>query len=264
MSAEERDGELVWLALDQIEVDHEWNARDPETASPIADQELADDIKRRGLLQPLVVVKHEERWLLVAGFRRYEACKRIEQREVPCFRRRFEDLEQGIDLESSAGNLAENLKRRQLKPYEVANVLHRLGKQRPDLRAKDLADLCSLSEPYVQRLLQVRRDASPELWGVFQRYGKSLPRGLRFDDVVAISKLPRFEQMDAWNRLVAERSDARKRKITATTRKWSARQLEKYLDSVDDLDASAEFRAGVRYALRVALKREPWPDAKGT
>ncbi|NLF29393.1 MAG: ParB/RepB/Spo0J family partition protein [Planctomycetes bacterium] len=49
--------------------------------------ELADSIRQQGLLQPLLVVKDGDDWVLVAGERRLRASKVAGLAEVPCIRR---------------------------------------------------------------------------------------------------------------------------------------------------------------------------------
>lgn len=254
-------GHLLWCKPAEIDTDTEWNVRDAGEADPVADAELRADIERRGLLQPLVIYEMDGRLKLAAGFRRHAQCARIDaDREVPCFLRSFDQLALDRDLEVAGANVAENLQRQRLRPHEIAEVLHRTHKQRPDLSVKDMASLFGMSETWIRRLLAVRQNASTALWSVVKRYGKQMPRGIRFQDVVEISKRPHYEQIDAWNRLIDERDAKRRRR--APSRRLTARELRRYLDCVEQLSGSADFKAGVRFGLRVCLKQQDWPDTK--
>lgn len=77
-------------------------------------QELADSIKQHGVIQPIVVRKDEEGFILVAGERRLRATKLAGLENIPAI------LTQGKALEIS---LIENLVREDLDPFEEADAL---------------------------------------------------------------------------------------------------------------------------------------------
>ena len=77
-------------------------------------RELADSIRSEGLLQPLVVRKNGDRYLLIAGERRLRAVRALGLRSVyACV------LEAG-EASSAVMGLIENLQRRDLNPIETA------------------------------------------------------------------------------------------------------------------------------------------------
>lgn len=76
--------------------------------------ELADSIRRIGILVPLVVVRAGDFYTLVAGHRRLAAAKRVGLREVPAVVRKLTDAAAGETA------FAENLFRADLSPLEVA------------------------------------------------------------------------------------------------------------------------------------------------
>ena len=80
---------------------------------------LAGSICRCGLLQPLIV---DGRNRLVAGQRRLEACKRLGWPEVPV--RRYDDLG---EVERRMVELEENLRRKDLAPYERSKAIAALA-----------------------------------------------------------------------------------------------------------------------------------------
>lgn len=76
--------------------------------------ELADSIRSRGIMQPLVVREREGRFELIAGERRWRAAKLAGLAEVPALVRAVSDVE-ALELA-----LIENLQRADLNPIEEA------------------------------------------------------------------------------------------------------------------------------------------------
>lgn len=82
--------------------------------------QLADSIRQKGLLQPILVVREGSRYRIVAGERRYRACRLAGLHAIPCLIRDFSDSEQ---LEAS---LVENIQREDLNPIEEAQAIQSL------------------------------------------------------------------------------------------------------------------------------------------
>ncbi|MFL6857125.1 MAG: ParB/RepB/Spo0J family partition protein [Allosphingosinicella sp.] len=83
-------------------------------------EELAQSIRARGLIQPIVVRPHGHRFQIVAGERRWRAAQRARLHEVPVLVREFSDSE---TLEVA---LLENIQRRDLNAIEEADAYKRL------------------------------------------------------------------------------------------------------------------------------------------
>ena len=86
-------------------------------------QELSHSIRQHGLLEPLLVRPHPHlagKYELVAGERRYRACKLAELAEAPVTIRKFSD-EQSMVLA-----LVENLQREDLNPIEETDAILQL------------------------------------------------------------------------------------------------------------------------------------------
>lgn len=77
-------------------------------------EELTSSIKVNGLLQPIIVRTKENYFEIVAGIRRYNACKSLGWRKILCHIVELDDKEA---LEVS---LAENIQRKSLDPIEEA------------------------------------------------------------------------------------------------------------------------------------------------
>jgi ParB family chromosome partitioning protein len=99
---------------------------EPHSAQPrrhfdeAALDELAESIRERGLIQPIVVRPHGHRYQIVAGERRWRAAQRARLHEVPVIVRDFSD---GETLEVA---LIENIQRQDLNAIEEAEGYRRL------------------------------------------------------------------------------------------------------------------------------------------
>ena len=100
---------------------------DPETL-----QELADSIKKQGVIQPVIVEKHDGRYVIVAGERRVRASRLAGLDEIPVIVKTFTE---GQRLEVA---LIENIQRENLNPIEEAKA-YRYLMDRSKLNQEDLS-----------------------------------------------------------------------------------------------------------------------------
>lgn len=82
--------------------------------------ELADSIKIHGVIQPLIVTKRDEKYMIIAGERRWRAAIKAGLQKVPVIVKDYS--EQKI----SEISLIENLQREDLNPIEAARAIKRL------------------------------------------------------------------------------------------------------------------------------------------
>ncbi|MEG0051055.1 MAG: ParB/RepB/Spo0J family partition protein [Terrisporobacter sp.] len=85
--------------------------------------ELANSIKEHGIIQPIVVKKQDEVYMIIAGERRWRAAKILKLSEVPVI---IKDLS---DVEIMEISLIENIIREDLNPIEEAMAYKRLLKE---------------------------------------------------------------------------------------------------------------------------------------
>ncbi len=78
-------------------------------------------IKSKGILEPILVKPKEGRYEIIAGERRFIACKNIGLKEIPCIEMNVEDNE-ALEL-----TLIENLQRKDLDVFEEADGLKSLA-----------------------------------------------------------------------------------------------------------------------------------------
>ena len=83
-------------------------------------KELADSIKEHGVLQPVLVTENNNRYLLVAGERRWRASKLAGLKEIPAI------IKTLTPVEISQIALIENLQRDDLNPIEEAKGIKNL------------------------------------------------------------------------------------------------------------------------------------------
>jgi len=110
--------------------------------------ELADSIKARGLLQPIIVRRAADGYQLLAGERRFRAAQLAGLERLPAVIRSADD-----PLEIA---LIENLQREDLSPLEEAEGLALLI-ERHGHSHRDIAQLLGKSRPYVSNTLALTR-----------------------------------------------------------------------------------------------------------
>lgn len=84
-------------------------------------EELMASIKEKGIIQPIIIRKKEDRYEIIAGERRYVAAKNIGLKYVPCIEMNVSDNE-AMELA-----LIENLQRKDLDVFEEADGLNALA-----------------------------------------------------------------------------------------------------------------------------------------
>lgn len=113
-------------------------------------KDLAESIKENGVFQPIIVKKSIKGYEIIAGERRFRACKLIGLKQIPAIIRDFTE-EQMIEIA-----LLENLQRENLSAIEEAiaykNMLERLN-----LTQDELAKKVSKSRSHITNMLGLLR-----------------------------------------------------------------------------------------------------------
>lgn len=86
-------------------------------------EELAASIRANGIIQPLIVRRHEGQYQMIAGERRWRAAKMAGLAEVPVI---VQEVAEPQMLELA---LIENIQREDLNPIETAHAYERLGRE---------------------------------------------------------------------------------------------------------------------------------------
>jgi ParB family chromosome partitioning protein len=114
---------------------------------PVSLAELAESIRSRGLLQPIIVMREGSGFLIMAGERRYRAAKLAGMRVIPVLLRDDDPMETAM---------IENLQREDLSPLEEAEGLGLLA-ERYGYTHETLAELVGKSRPYVSNTMALRK-----------------------------------------------------------------------------------------------------------
>ena len=110
--------------------------------------ELAQSIKKNGLIQPLIVVKKDlDNFLLVAGERRWRAAQSTEIKVLPA-------LLLPQDLDKDEISLIENIQREDLKVSEEAKAYQRLIKKN-NYTHETLSEIVGKSRSHITNLLRI-------------------------------------------------------------------------------------------------------------
>ena len=117
-------------------------------------QELADSIRSKGIVQPIVVRPEGDHFELVAGERRWRAAQIAGLQKIPAVIRE-------LDSKSAAAiSLIENIQREDLNPLEESQALMRLIDEF-DLTHQQVADSIGRSRASVSNLLRLLDLADP-------------------------------------------------------------------------------------------------------
>ncbi|MCR4655212.1 MAG: ParB/RepB/Spo0J family partition protein [Lachnospiraceae bacterium] len=111
-------------------------------------EELADSIKKNGMIQPITVVDKGDYYMIVAGERRWRAAKQLGLKEVPVI---VGDYTEQQIMEIS---LIENIQREDLNPIEEARAYKKL-QDALNLKQDEVADKVSKSRAAVTNSLRL-------------------------------------------------------------------------------------------------------------
>ena len=110
--------------------------------------ELAESIKKNGLLQPILVREVDGEYQIIAGERRWQACKKIGLEKVPV------NVTEADDAKSLTLAMIENIQRSDLNPMEEAYG-YRMLMEREKLTQAKLAELVSKGRSTIANSLRL-------------------------------------------------------------------------------------------------------------
>ena len=142
---DEKISTLLEIPLDKIVRDDD---QPRKKFNPDAIQSLADSIKANGVLQPIVVVREEDNYQIVAGERRYRAAKLAGLNTIPAIVRTL-DAQNRLEL-----SVIENAQREDLNAIELATAYAKL-KSQFNLNTKEISKRIGKSEASVTNTLRL-------------------------------------------------------------------------------------------------------------
>ena len=111
-------------------------------------QELADSIEQHGIIEPLVVTKRDNYYLLVSGERRWRAAMKAGLTEVPVIIKDYTD-QQVLEI-----GLIENIQRENLNPIEEAQAYQKLINEF-NLKQDEVAERVSKSRTAITNIIRL-------------------------------------------------------------------------------------------------------------
>lgn len=115
------------------------------------DDTLISSIREHGLLQPIIIRPLTHGFEIVAGHRRYQACRSLRWRFIPCKIREMSE-KQSFEIQ-----LTENIQRKTMDPVEEAEAFRKYVIDYGWGGVSDLAKKISKSEEYVSHRIQLLR-----------------------------------------------------------------------------------------------------------
>ena len=112
--------------------------------------DLAESIKRHGMIQPIIVrpASSGEGYEIVAGERRWRAARNAEMRKIPCIVREL------TDRENMLISIIENMQREDLNPIEEASAFQEMI-SRYELTQFEISQSVGKSRPYITNSLRL-------------------------------------------------------------------------------------------------------------
>lgn len=144
---------LMQISINDIAVANPFQTREYFDQEKI--QTLAEDIRKNGLIQPIVVLRKKsedgKNYILLVGERRLRACKYLELDKITAIVKSEEELNEG---QQSIITAMENLQREDLSPLEMAKTFVLLMKTQ-DISEIGLADMLGKSTQYIKNYLRL-------------------------------------------------------------------------------------------------------------
>lgn len=141
------------------------------------DESLIISIREHGLIQPILIRPLSHGFEIVAGHRRYQACKSLRWRFIPCKIREMTN-KQAFEIQ-----LSENIQRKSMDPIEEAEAFRRYVIDFGWGGVSDLAKKIGKSEEYVSHRIQLLK-LSEEI------KNKIVSNGLNVSRAIEISTIP--------------------------------------------------------------------------
>ncbi|WMJ77981.1 MULTISPECIES: ParB/RepB/Spo0J family partition protein [unclassified Sedimentibacter] len=112
--------------------------------------ELTESIKKYGIIQPIIVRKDGDFYAIIAGERRWRACKNAGIKNIPCIVRDIENKN------ASEIALIENIQREDLNPIDEANA-YEFVMQHYGITQEEVSNIVGKSRVYVTNIMRLSK-----------------------------------------------------------------------------------------------------------
>lgn len=176
--------------------------------------ELAKSIEKHGLLQPIVVRRKGNKFQIVAGERRYRALKKLGKDNITVV------VVNVSDQEAMALSIVENIERKNLTLWELANSIKRL-KDEMNLSLDEISRLIGKSKSHISNILRL-----------FQLPDSVLELIKAYPDLLTISHIKLILEIKnpVWQATLAQK---------VVSEKLSTRQLEEQVQAIKYLQENS-------------------------
>lgn len=117
-------------------------------------EELAESIRNKGLLEPILVQDKGDHYEIIAGERRWRACRMAQLHEIPVIVKNYDEQER-IEI-----SLIENIQREDLNPIEEARAYKRLTEEF-HLKQDEVAQKVSKNRTSIANSMRLLKLADP-------------------------------------------------------------------------------------------------------
>lgn len=244
---EKQPAESLKLAVDCLQPGKYQPRGEMEEASLM---ELAESIKKQGLLQPILVRELSNgRYEIIAGERRWRASQMAGLSEVPVV------LKQVDDETAMAMALVENLQREDLNAMDQARAMYRLTREF-SLTHQQVADLLSKSRTAVSNYLRLLALANP--------VKKLLEHGdIDMGHARALLMLEEEQQKQVAQLIVAKNLSVRETEKLVVRVKSNKTKKQDH-DYTDYANMYHDQVKSLAHLLKTAVKLKPGQSGKGT
>jgi len=144
--------DIANIPIDQIEADPD---QPRKTFSDASVTELAQSIEAHGILQPILVYLKNDKYIIVAGERRFRACQKLGLSSISC-----KIMHYKTELQKMEVSLIENIQRENLNAIDLALSFQALM-QKFNLTQDDIAQKVAKSRSYVANVVRLLNLPTP-------------------------------------------------------------------------------------------------------
>ena len=219
-------------------------------------QELAESIKKQGLVQPVVVrvlvntdtteQDNRKKYEIIAGERRWRACKMAGLTQIPVM------VKSLTDEQALAVALIENLQREDLNVMETAEALRQLN-QDFHLSQQQIADILGKARTTVANILRLNSLSQPVR--TYLRSGK-----LDMGHARALISLTPAQQIKLAEKIIAQHMNVRQAERLAQKLLTAP---EAQADQPQDQDMLNDLAASLAKNLKTKVRIKPLKGSKG-
>ena len=194
------------------------------------DDALVSSIKEHGLLQPILIRPITHGFEIVAGHRRFHACKSLRWRHIPCKIREMSD-KQAYEIQ-----LTENIQRKTMEPIEEAEAFRRYVIDFGWGGVSELAKKIGMSEVYVSHRIQLLKLPDDIKEQIFNNR-------LNVSQALELTNLPFDSRIEVMNHVVNNNLTVRQ-----------IREVKSFLKEVNGLECDSIHQKALYKSLSITKK----------